>query len=260
MIHRWYSFLRMQRRVAQQLPEILTVSESSARDIASSFGVDRDRITVVPLGVDHDVFVPPVTHVSRAHRHDSERRCPLKGLVPLLEAVAKLRTERDVHLVVVGSVRKGGATEDTLDRLDLHESVQFVSDVSEPDLVDIFGSAQVAVVPSLYEGFSLLYGRAHVVRDALVATTAGALPEVVGPDGHAALRVAPGDPEELALALGRVLDDDELAARLGANGRQRVIDNYTWNVVAARTVDWYRECIAQAAEPGSHGHTREGTN
>lgn len=260
MIRRWYSFLRMQRRVAQQLPEILTVSESSARDIASSFGVDRDRITVVPLGVDHDVFVPPVTpRVPGRIVTTASADVPLKGLVPLLEAVAKLRTERDVHLVVVGSVRKGGATEDTLDRLDLHESVQFVSDVSEPDLVDIFGSAQVAVVPSLYEGFSLPAVELMSCATPLVATTAGALPEVVGPDGHAALRVAPGDPEELALALGRVLDDDELAARLGANGRQRVIDNYTWNVVAARTVDWYRECIAQAAEPDRMA-TREGTN
>ena len=248
MIHRWYSFLRMQQRVARRMPEILTVSENSGRDIASSFGVEPDRITVVPLGVEHDVFVPPTKPRVRGRIvTTASADVPLKGLVPLLEAVAKLRTERDVNLVVVGSLRKGGATEETLDRLDLHDAVEFISDVSESDLVEIFGSAHVAVVPSLYEGFSLPAVELMSCATPLVATTAGALPEVVGPDGHAALRVPPGDPEELASALARVLDDDELASRLGAAGRQRVIDHYTWSVVAARTVDWYRDCMAKAA-------------
>ncbi len=249
MIRRWYSFLRMQKRVARKMPEILTVSESSGTDIASSFGVDRDRITVVPLGVEHDVFIPPnAPRVPGRIVTTASADVPLKGLVPLLEAVAKLRTERDVHLLVVGSLRKGGATEDALERLDLHDAVEFVSDVAEPDLVRIFGSAQVAVVPSLYEGFSLPAVELMSCATPLVATTAGALPEVVGPDGHAALRVEPGDPQALAVALGRILDDDELADRLGSAGRQRVIDNYTWSVVAARTADWYRQCMSARSQ------------
>ncbi len=246
MIRRWYSFLRMQRRVARRMPEILTVSESSGVDIAASFGVDQARITVVPLGVEHDVFVPPTKpRVAGRIVTTASADVPLKGLVPLLEALAKLRTERDVHLVVVGSLREGGATEETLDRLDLRDVVEFRSDVAESDLVELFGSAQVAVVPSLYEGFSLPAVEIMACATPLVATNAGALPEVVGPDGIAALRVEPGDPQALAIAIGRVLDDDELADRLGAAGRQRVIENYTWSVVAARTADWYRRCIAE---------------
>lgn len=255
MIHRWYSFLRMQKRVAQRLPEILTVSESSGRDIASSFGVDRQRVTVVPLGVEHDVFVPPTKpRVKGRIVTTASADVPLKGLVPLLEALAKLRTERDVHLVVVGSLRKGGATEEALDRLDLNDAVEFVSDVAETELVEIFGSAQVAVVPSLYEGFSLPAVELMSCATPLVATNAGALPEVVGPDGEAVLRVEPGDPQELAVALGRLLDDDELAARIGAAGRARVIENYTWSVVAARTADWYRQCLAKAADGTEEDH------
>ncbi|MFA7265517.1 MAG: glycosyltransferase family 4 protein [Candidatus Nanopelagicales bacterium] len=249
MIHRWYSFLRMQRRVAQRMPEILTVSESSGVDIAASFGVDQERITVVPLGVEHDVFVPPTTpRVPGRIVTTASADVPLKGLVPLLEALAKLRTERDVHLIVVGSLREGGATEETLERLDLHDAVEFRSDVAESDLVELFGSAQVAVVPSLYEGFSLPAVEIMACATPLVATNAGALPEVVGPDGEAALRVEPGDPQALAVAIGQILDDDDLAARLGATGRKRVIENYTWSVVAARTADWYRRCIAERAE------------
>ena len=112
--------------------------------------------------------------------------------------------------------------------------------VSEQALVALFGSAQVAVVPSLYEGFSLPAIEVMACATPLVATTAGALPEVVGPDGVAALHVAPGDPEALAAAVGRLMDDPELAARLGAAGRARVVELFTWRAVAEQTVAWYR--------------------
>jgi glycosyltransferase involved in cell wall biosynthesis len=170
---------------------------------------------------------------------------PLKGLVPLLEAVAKLRTERDVELVVVGRPRPGGAAASAIDRLGLADAVRFVSGISEAALVDLFGSAQVAVVPSLYEGFSLPAVEAMACATPLVATTAGALPEVVGPDGVSALHVPPGDPEALAASVGRLLDDPALAARLGAAGRARVVERFTWRAVAEQTVAWYRAVLEE---------------
>ena len=169
---------------------------------------------------------------------------PLKGFVPLFEAVAKLRTERDVALVVVGRPKPGGAAAAAIDRLGIADCVRFVSGFAEDALVDLFGSAQVAVVPSLYEGFSLPAIETLACATPLVATTAGALPEVVGPDGVSALHVPPGDPEALAAAIGRVLDDPELAARLGAAGRARVVELYTWRAVAEQTVAWYRSVLA----------------
>ena len=120
-----------------------------------------------------------------------------------------------------------------------------MSGVPEPELVELFGSAQVAVVPSLYEGFSLPAVEALACATPLVATTAGALPEVVGPDGVTALHVEPGDPEALAAAIGRVLDDPELAARLGAAGRARVVELFTWRAVAQQTVAWYRTVLSE---------------
>jgi glycosyltransferase involved in cell wall biosynthesis len=243
---RWYSFLRMQARVARQLPALLTVSTSSYDDIVRDFGVDPQRLTVVPVGVDTDLFAPPTApRVPGRIVTTTSADVPMKGLVPLLEAVAKLRTERDVELVVVGKPKEGGSAESAMARLGLEEGVRFVSGISETDLVELFGSAQVAVVPSLYEGFSLPAIEVMACATPLVTTTAGALPEVVGPDGLAALHVPPGDPEALALAIGRVLDDEALAARLGAAGRQRVLERFTWRAVAEQTVAWYRACLKE---------------
>ncbi|MCW2715536.1 MAG: glycosyltransferase family 1 protein [Frankiales bacterium] len=243
---RWYSFLRMQARVVRRLPAVLTVSESSRADIVRDFGVPHERLTVVPVGVEVDVFRPPTRpRVPGRIVATASADVPVKGLVPLLEAVAKLRTERDVELVVVGRPKPGGVAAATIERLGIADAVRFVSGVSEPDLVELFGSAQVAVVPSLYEGFSLPAIETLACATPLVATTAGALPEVVGPDGISALHVPPGDPEALAAAIGRVLDDPELAARLGAAGRARVVELYTWRAVAERTVEWYRSVLEE---------------
>jgi glycosyltransferase involved in cell wall biosynthesis len=161
--------------------------------------------------------------------------------------VAKLRTERDVELVVVGRAKEGGAVDRALDRLELRDAVRFVQGVPEAELVALLGSAQVAVVPSLYEGFSLPAVEVMACATPLVATTAGALPEVVGPHGEAALHVPPGDPEALAAAVGRLLDDPELAARLGAAGRARVVERFTWRAVAEQTVAWYRAVLAPSS-------------
>ena len=244
---RWYSFLRMQGRVLRALPAVLTVSRSSAVDIARDFGVPAERLTVVPVGVDTEVFVPPAApRVKGRVVATASADVPLKGLVPLLEAVAKLRTERDAELVIVGQAREGGLTAATIERLGLVGHVRFVSGVSEPGLVALFGSAEVGVVPSLYEGFSLPAVELMACQTPLVVTTVGALPEVVGPDGVAALHVAPNDPEAIAAAVGRLMDDPELAGRLGAAGRARVAEHFTWRAVAEQTVHWYRAILEAA--------------
>jgi glycosyltransferase involved in cell wall biosynthesis len=242
-VRRWYSFLRMQARVVRRLPSLLTVSQSSSGDIVRDFAVEPSRLTVVPVGVEHEVFVPPtVPRVPGRIVATASADVALKGVVPLLEAVAKLRTERDVELLVVGSVKKGGAVARTVVRLGLEDAVRFVHGLTEQQLVEVFGSAHVGVVPSLYEGFSLPAVEMMSCATPLVVTTAGALPEVVG---DAALSVPPRDAEALAVALGRVLDDDELAARLGAQGRARVVELYTWRAVAERTVAWYHAHLSQ---------------
>jgi glycosyltransferase involved in cell wall biosynthesis len=243
---RWFGFLRMQVRVARRLPAVVTVSESSRADIADQMGVAPDRMTVVPVGVDHTVFKPrpDVTAVPGRLMVTSSSDVPMKGLVPLLEAVAKLRTERPVELTVIGRPRAGGRVDRAIERLSLRAAVRCVSGISDDDLARQYGEAEVAVVPSLYEGFSLPAVEAMACGVPLVATTGGALPEVVGSEGETGLLVPPNDPGALAAAIARLLDDPELRARLGQAGRQRVLHRFTWQVTARGTAECYAAVLA----------------
>ena len=252
-LRRWYGFLRMQMRVARQVPRILTVSESSKRDIVAQMGVPPSRLAVVPVGVDHTLFRPLPGVARRPGRimTTASADVPLKGLVPLLEALAKLRTEHAADLVVVGKPRRESRVGETIERLGLEGAVSFVSGISDERLVELYAEATVAVVPSLYEGFSLPAVEAMACGVPLVATTGGALPEVVGSDGETGLLVPPGDPGALAAALARVLGDPSLAARLSLAGRHRVLDRFTWRACAESTVEHYRWVLDHAARaPG----------
>ncbi len=239
---RWYAFTRMQTRVARRLRRVITVSESSRRDVHRDHRVPLDRMVVVPVGVDPDLF-RPLDHVARTPGQlitTASADVALKGLRYLLEALAKLRTERPVRLVVIGRPKEGGEAQATIARLGLGDAVEFVSGVPDQRIVELYAESQVAVVPSLYEGFSLPAIEAMASGIPLVATTGGALPEVVGDDGDTALLVPPGDSEALAATLGLVLDDPERRARIGAAGRERVITNWSWKRTAERTVEQYR--------------------
>jgi glycosyltransferase involved in cell wall biosynthesis len=245
-LRRWYGFLAMQGRVARRAEHVLTVSRSSAHDIATDFKVDLRRITVVPLGADTDVFAPPrAPRVPGRIVAMASADSPLKGLATLLEAFAKLRTERDVELVLVS--KPGARTQELVESLAIGDSVRFVHGLSDGDLAGVLGSAEVACVPSLYEGFSLPAVEAMACGTPLVASRAGALPEVVGEDGTCGQLVAPGDAEQLAAALAVLLDDPNRRRRMGAAARSRAVERFGWPAVAQRTAAVYERAVAGAA-------------
>lgn len=242
-LSRWYGFLRMQGRVARQARKILTPSETSKRDITTDFGVDPERMQVILLGVD-DGFVPPSKpRVPGRILAMASADAPMKGIATLLEAFAKLRTERDIELVLVTKPRAGGRTEKLIGELAIGDSVRFVHGISDAELVDLMGSAELACVPSLYEGFSLPTAELMACGTPLVVSRAGAIPEVVGPDGLCADLVAPGDVGELAAAVGALLDDPERRARYGAAGRARVEELFSWRAVAQKVAAAYEDVI-----------------
>ncbi|MEM7321786.1 MAG: glycosyltransferase family 4 protein [Actinomycetota bacterium] len=244
-VGRWYSFVKMQGRVAQRMPRIVVVSENSIDDIHTDMGVDRERMRLVHVGVDPDLFkpMPEVTRIPGRLITTASADVELKGLRFLLEAMAKIRAEQDVSLTVIGRAKEGGKSAELIDRLGLTDHVQFITGVPDERIVELYAESELAVVPSLYEGFSLPAVEAMASATPLVATTGGALPEVTGVDGETVLRCEPADVDSLVIALKRGLEDPDLRAKIGAAGRERVARLYTWRHTAQRTVEQYREVL-----------------
>jgi glycosyltransferase involved in cell wall biosynthesis len=245
-LRRWYGFLRMQTKVARKARRVLTPSASSQRDIVTDFGVDPSRVRVIPLGVDDGFRPPTAPRVPGRIVAMASADAPMKGIATLLEAFAKLRTERDhLELLLVAKTQPGGRTDQIVDRLAIRDHVGFVHGISDAELVEVMGSAEVACVPSLYEGFSLPTAELMACATPLVVSDAGAIPEVVGPDGLCADLVPPGDVEALAGALARLLDDPERRARYGEAGRARVDELFSWRAAAAATAAAYEEAMRE---------------
>jgi glycosyltransferase involved in cell wall biosynthesis len=257
---RWYGFLHMQGVVARRLKHVLTVSESSKRDIAADFGVSLDVVEVIPLGVEPEVFaLPEQPRVAGRIVAMASADTPMKGIATLLEAFAKLRTERDVELLLITRPKPGGRTERLIDSLSIKDSVRFVSGLSDTELAQVVGSAEIACVPSLYEGFSLPTVEAMACGTPLVVSRAGAIPEVVGADGMCADLVTPGDVEELAHALGALLDDPQRRHRMGEAGRRRALERFSWRAVAEATAAAYTRVI-EAAPAAPQRVTEQGAS
>jgi glycosyltransferase involved in cell wall biosynthesis len=247
-LRRWYAFTKMQTRVARRLQRIITVSESSRTDIVKDHGVDPSVMNVVPVGVDPDLFrpLPGVARIPGRLITTASADVTMKGLRYLLEAIAKLRTEREISLVVIGRPKEGGRSAETIERLGLTDIVSFVSGVTEQRIYELYSESELAIVPSLYEGFSLPAIEAMSCGVPLVSTTGGALPEVVGNDNETAFLVTPGDGEALAARIRTALDDPDLRERVGAQGRQRVVDNWSWRHTALKTLEQYRALLAES--------------
>ena len=233
----------MQARVASQLHHIVTVSQVSATDIATDFGVLPSVIRVVPNGVDTSLFrpLPQIRRDPQQIVATASADAPLKGLHVLLRAFKQLREERpEQKLVLIARPKPGGDTEALIRQLDLADHIRFVGDASHEDINRLYAESAVAIVPSLYEGFGLPAVEAMAAGIPLVSSDGGALKEVVSDGG---LQVSAGDHVALAEAIARVLDDAALAAALSERGLQRVHEHFCWSVCARQMVDQYRSRI-----------------
>lgn len=252
-LHRWYTFLPKQLKVSRALDRVMTVSEASKNDLQGEYGIEGNRIRVVGIGIDTGVFYPR----EGFKREDELLVCtlsadsPIKGFVYLLDALALLRKTRpNLKLRAVGNPGRKTTTQQHLERLGLQDAVEFTGKVEADEIAELYARATIACVPSLYEGFGLPAGEAMACGVPVVATTGGALPEVVGRDGKAGVLVEPRSGEALAGAIGELLDAPERRREMGEAGRQRVESLFTWRRAAERRVEIYREAIAERKSLG----------
>jgi glycosyltransferase involved in cell wall biosynthesis len=246
LIKRWHSFLTMQSRVVKQLHNIVTVSDCSRQDIAKDFGIQPAGIDIVYNGIDTDEFMP-MPEVERQPLKlmaTASADAPLKGLRYLLRAYAKLLPQYpELELLIVSKPKPGGKTERLINYLGIADRVQFVSGISTAQMVRYYAEATIAVVPSVYEGFGLPAGEAMACGVPVISTDGGALPEVVGDAG---VIVPAKSVDALADAIDDLLQHPEKRDQLGAQGRERILQKFCWDVCAGQMAKYYQQVLNHA--------------
>lgn len=248
---RWYGFVKMQTEVASRMERVLTVSETSRRDLFKYMNVGLERSRVVPIGVDTSVFKPNPT-IKREPGlivTTASADVPLKGLHVLVEAMVEVKNvEPRSHLVIIGNPNKESRLPSRVSELGLDTSVRFAGVVSQDEMVRLYNRAELAVVPSLYEGFSLPAVEAMACGVPLVATDGGALPEVTGTDGETVLLARAGDHLDLAKKMLQALDSSILRDEIGRNAIEWVMSKFTWAATAGATEQNYLDLLSARGE------------
>lgn len=244
LLRRWYAFCGMQGRVARRLPRVITVSESSGEAIEQAHGVGKTQLRIVPNGVDADVFkredVPRQANTLVLVNSGEQS---VKGVPYLFQALRLLKDGRGIKLIVVGSALPNGQYRRLIRQYGIEDMVTFTGRVTREELVRQYSVAEMCVVPSLYEGFGLPAAEAMSCELPVISTTGGALPEVLGENGETGVLVPPADPQALAAAVLRLLDDAALRRRMGEAGRRRIESEFSWRRAAQKTVDVYGELM-----------------
>ena len=242
-LRRWYSFCTMQRIVSPHIERVITVSQSSAEAIEHFFKVPQDRLRVVYNGVDTDIFRRDDNMLKEPDSlilvNSGEQ--PIKGVPYLLRALQLLRRDMEMKLTIVGNHIPNGQHARLIKEYGLEDVVTFMGQVTTEELVKRYSASEVAVIPSLYEGFGFPAAEAMACELPIVATRGGALPEIVGQDGDAGILVPPADPGALAAAIMRLLSDESLRSKVGKAGRKRIETNFTWEQATKKVLEVYED-------------------
>ena len=234
----------MQKWVVNRLDKVITVSEVAAASLQEAFGILREDVSIISNGVDGEIFRPvevdtePGRVLFVGHAEDKN-----KGFRYLLEALRALRDQVSFNLTVVQRPGSTG-TEHLVQKLGLFGRVTFLEDISTEQLVLEYNRAQIVVSPSLFEGFGLPALEAQACGTPVIATTVGALPDIIE-DTVSGLLVPPKDVSALREAIEALLQDPDRCRDMGASGRQHVLERFSWREAAAQTVQVYYDAIRQ---------------
>jgi glycosyltransferase involved in cell wall biosynthesis len=247
-----YFPLMMQEQVAPRLSRIVTVSQASRTEIQRYFGIPEKDIPVVLNGTDTELFRPIESVEKEADMlfvgRTEDRK---KGIGTMLEALSMLPDHITLK-IVDGRIPENGLVPRLIEKYGLQGRVKIVDRMlSVDELVEQYSTARVAIVPSFFEGFGFPASEAMACELAVIANAAGALPEVVGSDGHAGLLVPQRDARAMADAMADVLSNPEKTARMGRAARARVQRVFQWSDAAARLVDVFEDTLHAA-----HGRSR----
>ena len=247
--HRWYSFLKMQKRVAKKLKKIVTVSENSLKDIVSDFNVNKENISVINNGLDIDIFIPykEIKRDSFKLITTASADVALKGLDYSLKSLASLANDfPEISLLVIGKMKKGGHTSRLIDELGIKDKVSFKTGLTKEEIAKEYASSSIAIVSSLYEGFGYPVIEAMSCEVPLIATNVSSIPELVG--DYAKL-IPAKNANELSNAIKNILHDYSHYKNIAVRGREHIVDNFNWlkiteeyeNIIS-KTINDFHKC------------------
>ncbi|MDA9306994.1 glycosyltransferase family 4 protein [Gammaproteobacteria bacterium] len=228
---RWFSFLKMQKKVAKQIKVVVTPSLNSKQDIHHDFKVPMQNIQVIPNGIDFNIFCPLPNIVPRANGviTTASADVPLKGLDFSLHAIARLKSEYpDINLTVIGSPRAEGHTERLIKKLKLEEQVSFKTNLTKEEITHEYANSSVAVVSSLYEGFGFPVGEAMACATPLIATNVASIPEITG---SFAQLIPAEDAEAIYLGIKNIFHSPQKYKIQAELGREHIIENFNWTKI-----------------------------
>ena len=234
LMRRWHSFLVMQKFVAKRLKKIVVPSNSSMEDIKNEFQVDENKMERVMNGIDLNLFYPDskIKKVPFRLVTVASADVPLKGLDYLLKALSNLeKVYPDISLSVIGEQKKGGHTERLIKKLNLQKRVNFFSNLSQEELRATYCKAELAVIPSLYEGFGFAAIEAMACGVPLISTSGGALPEVVKDTG---IIIPSKSTKEIFNTIDFLLSSPDKAKELSEKALERATSKFSWETIAKK--------------------------
>ena len=244
-INRWHSFLRMQKKVAPQLNRIVCPSNQSKADVIEELKVNEENVDVVLNGIDLDSFNRDERVEKKPYRiiTTASADVPLKGLKFLIEAMTEIIEEiPEAHLMVLGRAKEKGDIAKQISRLNLEEKISFRSGLSQSEVVSLYSSSHICVIPSLYEGFGFGAGEAMACGLPLISTQSGGLKEVIGQE---AVIIEAASSEAIVKAVKDLFSNKEKQLALSRAGRKRMEKEFNWMKAAEAYEKIYSKTIKE---------------
>ena len=242
--YRWYSFLKMQKKVAPKINRIISPSQSSKDGIIKEFQCNEKNITVINNGLDADEFRPILKSTRNPYRliTTASADVPLKGLDYSLKALKDLKSDfPKMHLIVIGSIKENGHTERLINELDIKDSVFFKSNITKAQITELYSTSSIAIVSSLYEGFGYPVIEAMSCEVPLIATNISSIPELV--NDYATL-VNSKNHKMISDSVKEIIMDYKKYKEIAINGRQHIIERFNW----AKITKQYENIIFKTIE------------
>tara|TARA_B100000941_G_C28483986_1_gene543879 strand:+ start:12 stop:1262 length:1251 start_codon:yes stop_codon:yes gene_type:complete len=241
--YRWYSFLKMQKKVAPKIKNIITPSHSAKKGIIEEFNCYEDAVTVINNGLDTDEFSPIESITPDPFRliTTASADVTLKGLDYSLMALKLLKEEYPkIHLIVIGKMKEGGHTERLIERLNISESVFFKSNLSKNDINELYASSSIAIVSSLYEGFGYPVIEAMSCEVPLIATNVSSIPELTS---NFAILISSKDENAIVENVKNILLNYKSYKERAIRGRNHIIQTFNWDKITSEYEKAIREAI-----------------